>query len=257
MDLNLLVLNVGNTRLSIGAFVAGELKSVVRVAHTDKSDWPRRLADAWQLLGYNDGDEIAAATVNPPLTKSIEQAVMAATEQPIRWVGPDIDLPIKVKTENPLQTGVDRILNIAAAHEQLGKAAVVIDAGTALTIDCCNDEGEFLGGAILPGAEMMLESLHEKTANLPRVPLAQPTGRIGQNTQQAILQGVHTGIRGVVKELVENYATELGQWPEVIATGGDAAKLFANWEIVQAISPDLTLYGIALAYANHQIKYNP
>ena len=50
---------------------------------------------------------------------------------------------------------------------------------------------------------------------------------------------------------------ELGRWPEVIATGGDAQKLFADWEIVQAISPDLTLYGIALAYANHQIKHNP
>ena len=59
----------------------------------------------------------------------------------------------------------------------------------------------------------------------------------------------------VVKELLENFATELGFWPEAIATGGDAAKLFDGWELVHAISPDLTLYGIALSYANHHIKH--
>ena len=59
----------------------------------------------------------------------------------------------------------------------------------------------------------------------------------------------------VVKELVENYATELGFWPDIIATGGDAPKLFEGWELIHAISPDLTLYGIALAYTNHYIKH--
>ena len=257
MDINLLTLNVGNSRTTIGAFVAGELKSVVRVPHEDRADWPRRLADAWQLMGYNETDEIAAASVNPPINEALEHAVMQATEQPIKWIGKQIDLPIKVNTENPTETGVDRIINIAAAYEQLGKACVVIDAGTALTVDCCDETGAFLGGAIAPGAHMMLSALHERTAKLPLVPLATPIGRIGQNTQQAILQGVHTGIRGIVKELVEAYAMELGSWPEVIATGGDAAKLFTNWEIVQAISPDLSLYGIALAYVNHQLKHEP
>jgi pantothenate kinase type III len=67
--------------------------------------------------------------------------------------------------------------------------------------------------------------------------------------------GVYHGIRGTVKELAENYATELGRWPEIVATGGDAPKLFNDWELIHAISPDLTLYGIALAYAEHHIKH--
>ena len=82
-----------------------------------------------------------------------------------------------------------------------------------------------------------------------------PEKPFGQNTQQAILHGVYHGIRGTVKELVENYATELGFWPDIIATGGDAPKLFEGWELVHAIAPDLTLYGVALAYANHHIKH--
>jgi pantothenate kinase type III len=60
----------------------------------------------------------------------------------------------------------------------------------------------------------------------------------------------------LVREVAESYATQLGQWPEVIATGGDAPVLFQGWEVVHAISPDLTFYGIALAFANHHIKHD-
>ena len=69
-------------------------------------------------------------------------------------VGKQLDLPIAVRTSIPGQTGIDRILNIAAAYEQMGKACVVVDAGTAITVNCCNDAGDFLGGAIAPGASM-------------------------------------------------------------------------------------------------------
>ena len=128
-------------------------------------------------------------------------------------------------TDAPEQTGVDRVVNIAAAYEQMGKACVVVDAGTAITVNVCNDSGDFLGGAIASGAGVQLAALHEKTAKLPSVPLDTPQGLIGKSTEQAILHGVFYGIRGMVKELVENYATELGTWPDIIATGGDRGKV--------------------------------
>jgi type III pantothenate kinase len=134
------------------------------------------------------------------------------------------------------------------------KACVIVDAGTAITIDCCNDAGEFIGGAIAPGAKMMLDTLHEKTAKLPTVTLEKPKGAYGTDTRQAMLHGVYHGIRGMVKELTENYATELGSWPEIIATGGDAKILFDSWELIHAIVPDLTLYGIALAYVENDLR---
>jgi type III pantothenate kinase len=138
----------------------------------------------------------------------------------------------------------------------MGNACVVVDAGSAITIDCCDDTGAFLGGAILPGVDMQLDILHERTAKLPRVKFEPPTGSIGHNTEQAILHGVYHGIRGTVKELVEQYAMKLGNWPDIICTGGDASVLFQGWELIHAISPDLTLYGIALAYTNHHIKHS-
>jgi type III pantothenate kinase len=163
-----------------------------------------------------------------------------------------------VLTDNPEQTGMDRVLNVAAAYEQIGHACVVVDAGTAITVDVCNDAGEFLGGAIAPGVKLQLDALHAGTAQLPQLDPSQfaaPSGAIGRSTAQAMLHGVYHGIRGMVKELAENYATELGRWPEIVATGGDAARLFTDWELIHAISPDLTLYGIALAYAEHHIKH--
>jgi len=249
-----MVLNVGNSRLGIGVFVAGELKHSSRVAIADGSELRRQLAEAWKLLAWTQLPAVAGASVNPAAQTEIEAIVAEICPSAVQWVGRQLDLPIDVKTDAPAQTGVDRVLNIAAAYEQMGKACVVVDAGTAVTVDCCDDQGAFVGGAIAPGVAMMLDALHERTAALPRVKFAAPVGAFGRDTHEAIRQGVFHGIRGMVRELVENYATELGHWPEVIATGGDAAALFEGWELIHAIAPDLIFYGIALAYAEHHIR---
>jgi type III pantothenate kinase len=254
MDINLLVVNVGNTRLAIGTFVGGELKFVKRITHAQSADWAGAVRQAWEQIAGRENAAVCGASVNPTVMESLEHTIVQTTGKSVEWVGRDIDLPIDVRTEAPVETGVDRILNIAAAYEQMGKACVVVDAGSAMTIDCCDDTGAFLGGAILPGVEMQLDVLHQRTAKLPRVKFEPPKGSIGQSTEQAILQGVYHGIRGGVKEMVEQYAVKLGNWPDIIATGGDAAALFAGWELIHAISPDLTLYGIALAFTEHYIK---
>src|SRR5690242_4959846 len=165
-DINLLVLNLGNSRLAIGVFAAGRLGQVRRVPHNLRKDWQGAIAEAWAQIESEEGPAIVAASVNPALNEGLEHAVDQATGRRVVWVGNEIDVPINVLTDEPSKTGIDRILNIAAAHEQMGKACVVVDAGTAITVDVCNDDGEFLGGAIAPGASTMLGALHEKTAQL-------------------------------------------------------------------------------------------
>jgi len=255
MDINVMVLNVGNSRLAMGVFASGELHHVQRIPHDQREAWPEAIRDAWSKIAESDSPTIAGASVNPAVMEALEHVIERETGRKVQWVGRELDLPVRVLTDPPTETGADRVVNVAAAYEQLGKACVVVDAGSAITVDCCNDKGEFLGGAIAPGVEMMLSSLHERTAKLPQVDLATPLGVFGRSTKEAIRQGVFFGVRGMVRELVENYATELGSWPELIATGGDAQKLFEGWELVHAISPDLTLYGVALAYTNHHIKH--
>jgi type III pantothenate kinase len=257
MDINLLVLNVGNSRLAAGAFVGGELVESSRVAHGDSQLWGESIQKFWLRIRDMELPSVAAASVRPDLDAELEEIVQQETGQSIQWVGRQIDLPIEVCTQNPAETGIDRVLNIAAAYQQMEKACVVVDAGTAITVDCCNDNGDFLGGAIAPGLDMMLDVLHEKTAKVPRVSFAVP-GEVGfgDSTAAAVSLGVFHAIRGLVKETVESFATQLGSWPEIIATGGNAKQLFEGWELIHAISPDLTLYGIALAYTDHHIRHD-
>ena len=254
MDINLLALDAGHARLKVGVFQAGELVYTTRVGHDRRADWPAVLAEAWGRFG-GAGAEVAGACVDSTLRDDLARAAKGATGKPVEWVGDDLDLPIPVRTENPAKTGVDRVLNVAAAYEQLGKACVVVDAGSAVTVDLCDDRGAFVGGAIAPGASMQLRAMRDGTSSLPEVAFTRPDGNVGRSTDGAMLHGVYHGIRGLVKELAESYALELGTWPEVIATGGDAQALFGDWELVHAVSPDLTLYGVALAYAEHHIQH--
>ncbi|QOV90596.1 type III pantothenate kinase [Humisphaera borealis] len=260
MEINLVVVNVGNSRVAIGSFVAGELTGdVERIAVVRREEWAQAVERAWQRISGRENAAIVAAGVNPDVQSALSDVVSERIDRRVVWVGKDLDLPIKVLTDEPEKTGIDRILNVAAAYEQTEMETVVVDAGTAITLSACNDAGEFLGGAIAPGVRMQLDALHERTAALPLITTEEfkaPDEPYGQNTKQAMLHGVYHGIRGMVKEIVEAYATQMGKWPEVVATGGDAQALFSGWEIVTGITPDLTLYGIAKAYADHHIKHD-
>jgi pantothenate kinase type III len=132
MDINLMVLNVGNTRLSVGVFVAGELQYSTRIPHAQRGEWAARLKETWSRIEDADQAAVAAAGVNPPLIEPLEHVVAQTCGAKVEWVGREIELPIKVLTDQPEQTGVDRVLNIAAAYEQMGKACVVVDAGRPL-----------------------------------------------------------------------------------------------------------------------------
>jgi len=255
MDISLLALGVGNSRLSIGVFTAGELQESLRIPMAGEDGWREALSRELKRI-FASGERVAvAASVNPKVNAQIDEAVRSVAGQSVQWIGREIDIPIGVETQNPSETGIDRILNVAAAFEQMSKACIVVDAGTAVTVDCCNDNGDFLGGAIAPGVSMMVDALAEKTAGIGRVSFSTPSGAVGDSTASAVSQGVYHAIRGLVREVAENFALQLGQWPEIIATGGDAKQLFEGWELIHAIAPDLGLYGIALAYAEHHIRH--
>ena len=138
--------HLGNSRLAIGTFSAGELSFVNRIPHASRGEWEAQILAAWQRIANLDRPAIAAASVNPPLEQPLKDLVRKITGQGIQWAGRDLDLPIGVETSEPNKTGVDRVLNLAAAFEQMGKACCVVDAGTAITVDCCNDNGDYLGG---------------------------------------------------------------------------------------------------------------
>ena len=246
---NVLACDVGNSRIRF-ARVQGE-----KVEHIQQFR-------VGQLAGLGEAiaelrreipppRKLVAGSVNPPALKALEAAVADVLDAKVLVIGRDLPIPIETRIEHPESIGVDRLCCAAAAYDRIGRACVVADFGTAVTIDCVSEEGEFLGGAILPGLAMGAECLHAGTAQLPKVQLADPTWVFGTDTRKAILTGLVHGARGALRELVEAYATEIGHWPIVILTGGDAELICnrpSDSELVQAIVPDLSLRGVAAAY---------
>jgi type III pantothenate kinase len=125
----------------------------------------------------------------------------------------------------------------------------VVDAGTAITVDLVDESGTFRGGAIAPGARLMLGALHARTAQLPEVAPARPERAAGRSTEEAMRSGVFHALRGIVTELHEAYAVELRRDLPIVATGGDAEWLMGDAERVGRIVPDLPLWGIALSWS--------
>lgn len=244
---SLLAVSVGNTRTQLGLFRDG---SMVRSARFGNESIPALVAEvqsAWQALDDSDA-VIVIASVNDPVADPLASALIDQLGVSVYRIGSDIPVPIGEMLDPETLTGVDRLLNAAAAYDRLKQACIIVDAGTAVTVDFVDGAGVFHGGAIAPGARMQLQSLHEHTAALPAIEFRKPeSSAFGRNTSQAMLQGVYHGIRGLVWRLVEQYAEAYGAFPMVIATGGDAATIFENDELVNRIVPDLTLLGIEVA----------
>lgn len=163
-------------------------------------------------------------------------------------VGRQVPLPIHVRLDAPEAVGVDRVCAAAAAFDKNHQACVVVDCGTAVTVDVVDDDGAFIGGAIFPGLWMQARALHEYTAALPRVAPAKPAETIGADTEGAIRTGLFHGTAGAVRGIIEAYATHFKRWPIVIATGGDAALIAEECDIFDAVVTDLCLRGVGLAY---------
>ncbi len=190
--------------------------------------------------------ELAAEALGLPLT------VVAASH-----------IPISTALVRPDQTGPDRLLAAWAASRLHGSPVIVVDLGTATTVDAVDADGFFLGGAIAPGLGLAADALAEGTARLPRIELALPDSAIGTGTTAAIEAGVVIGHVGTVRELALRMHALIGRDDpstaptKVVVTGGHAAAPWAEaaWRtpagpglppIADELDPDLVLRGLGL-----------
>ena len=243
----LLAISVGNSRTAVGRFLDGKLEASDHHENGDIAAMAKAVARHWSDM--DDADAmVALSSVNEKVAAPLEKALAAELGTEVHRLRRDLPIPIGTCVDDETKVGDDRLLAAAAAWDALKQAVVVIDAGTAITVDFVYGEGTFHGGAIAPGASLQLRSLHEHTDQLPRVAFAQPDAEpFGRNTAAAMLLGVHEGLRGMVRQLVERYAEHYGAFPMVVATGGDADTLFTGDELVDRVVPELVLMGISVA----------
>ena len=129
------------------------------------------------------------------------------------------------KVDAPEKVGQDRIVNAVAAFHKYKTGLIVIDFGTAVTFDCVSKKGEYLGGLIMPGIELSIQSLYEKTALLPKITLRPTKNLIGRSTEESMRAGILFGLGAACDGLITKYSKILGRPLLVIATGGSSAPL--------------------------------
>jgi type III pantothenate kinase len=139
-------------------------------------------------------------------------------------------------------------VNAAAAFARYQRYLIIVDFGTATTFCTITQQGEYLGGAIAPGLKSAADTLHFKTAKLPKVDLAIPKSVIGRDTSTSMQAGIMYGYSGLVDEIVKRIQYEIGQSMLVIATGGLAPTIVPISHTIQEVRPHLTLEGLALIY---------
>lgn len=156
---------------------------------------------------------------------------------------------LKIKYRNPLEVGADRIANaVAGTHMHPQKNLIIVDLGTATTFDVVTAERDYLGGSIIAGLRLSMESLEAKTAKLPSVEIVSRTEALGQSTVESLQSGLYYGHLGAMKEIITKITAECfnGEKPFVIGTGG-FSSLFEKEKIFDQIAPDLVLKGNLIA----------
>jgi len=257
---HLVLISVGNTRTRIATANMGKLEPSRVLLNAERAALFAAAQDAVTALPAGDA-AVLLASVNDPVAEPLVEALAPLTGQamgrPMIRIGRGMPVPIRTALTPPVTVGTDRLLNALAANGKSGEACVVIDAGTAITIDFVDKWGIFQGGCIAPGLGLMLKSLHEHTAALPLVaPPREPVlvgagiAPLGRTTVEAMTRGCVAALQGMMRILVDRYAEFNGSYPRVIATGGDAALLAEGdeWNEVIHIVPDLILMGMLAAW---------
>lgn len=238
------VVDIGNTRIKWGRCINGFIQEICALPAEDAASWQQQ-AQAWQLAAPM---RWVVAGVHPERvalfedwlkSKGFPSAVLRSREQ----------LPIKVDVDQPDSVGLDRLLNAVAVNQRRleNVSAIVVDAGSAVTVDFVDAHGHFGGGSIFPGLGLMALALNTYTAKLPVVEVRRRVVPPGTSTEKAIQTGVFHAVLGGIERLVRELRTRSGQSADVFVGGGDGPLLaqYLPWPTI--VWPEMTLEGIRLS----------
>ncbi len=250
-----IVVDIGNSRMKWGRCGGGQVRGMVSLAHDSAVDWK----DQAKIWGVSEQTRWAVAGVVPREVERFLGWLAARGSDSVVITNDLFDTAeatgLGTKVEELHRVGVDRLLTSLAAYRRQSAPTpvVVINVGTAMTIDFVKASGTHVGGVILPGPQLMARSLHDYTAKLPHIDIEPkpPATFCGQNTASAITVGIANAVLSVAYQLAWDWACHTGQRPWVYATGG-AVGYFDGFKFAAdiagfTIDPFLTLDGIRIA----------
>jgi type III pantothenate kinase len=253
----LLAIDTGNTQTVIGLFEGTELADHWRIATVASRTSDELALMIQQFLGFH-GFSFDSAVTGVAVACGVPSVTAALREMTRRYFGfealvlePGVRTGMPILYDNPKEVGPDRIADAVAAYELYGGPTIVVDFGTANTIEAVSAKGEYLGGAIFPGVEISLDALFGRAAALRRVELVPPRNVIGKSTIESIQSGALYGFSGQVDAIVDKFVEELGPCT-VVATGGLADLIRPFSRTIQHHEPWLTLIGLRIVFERNR-----
>ena len=240
---DILLADIGNSAVTLARSAGGRIKKAIRLVHGG-GDFASGVA---RYIAEAKPRACAAVSVNTGALRRLKSALRDAGVKKFLLAGKDFRIPIRNRTARPEQTGDDRLLGALAAFRRAGSACIVVDAGSAVTVDLVDGNGAFLGGAILPGGRMAAESLADGTDRLPLVQPAPPRNPVGCDTEKAVRAGLYAATAGAAAWLVEKYRRKLGVEAPVFVTGGDAMLVAPAVKPPVRRAAELVLEGLLFA----------
>ena len=253
----LLALDVGNTNIVIGFLDASGIRNIARL-ETDRDKTAHEYAISLrQVIEFSgiapeDIDGAILSSVVPPINGALVAAVRMITGIRPLVVGPGIKTGLRIHIDNPAQLGSDRVADAVAAVSCYPVPLILIDMGTATTISVIDGEKNFLGGMIIPGLRVSLDSLANRTSQLPKIDLTPAKKVIGTNTVDCMKSGIINANASALDGVIERIEEELGSRCTVVATGGLAGVVipYCKREIIN--DELLLLKGLRLIYGKNR-----
>ncbi len=250
-----MAVDVGNTQTVLGLFDGEELRGQWRIAsevHRTADELAVFFAGLLALdgLSLEEVSAMIVSSVVPGLTRSYRNLASEVFKVPFYGVTAEMETGLDNRYDDPAAVGADRIVNAVAAGRHYGFPAIIVDIGTATTVEAVDGDGCYLGGAILTGLYVALEALVSQTAKLPSVDLEEAPPRvIATNTPDSIRSGFIYGYAGAIDALIQRFREELGEeGARVVATGGPAGVIVPYCREIEEFDPDLTLKGLLALY---------
>ena len=249
----LLAIDVGNTQTHLGMFREDDLVEHWRFA-TVRDSTADEIATvlvgllALRGLSLDDVDGAVVSSVVPQLSHEYGEVSERYLHGAMKVIGPGMKTGIPIRTENPHETGPDRLVNAVAAYDRVGSACVVVDFGTTINYDIVSAAGELLGAIFTPGVEISIQALAQRTARLPPIEIEAPSELIGRSTVAAIRSGIVYGFAGQVDAIVGRLREEMDDEITAIATGGLAHTIVPFCDQIDETDDLLTLTGLRLIW---------
>ncbi len=253
----LLAIDIGNTNIVIGCIREDEILFKVRIA-TDRlktsDQYGVEIKNMLEAFGVRREDisDCIIASVVPPVFNSVHTGVIKVIGKQPMVVGPGLKTGLNIHVDIPSQVGSDRIVAAVAALAEYKAPLVLIDMGTATTIEVVEPENVYLGGVIFPGMKVSLDSLTSRAAQLPGISLDTPKSVIGKNTVDCMRSGMMYGTAAMLDGVIDRIAEELGHGSTIVATGGLAQFVTPLCRHEVILEKDLLLKGLNILYKKNK-----